>query len=586
MRLPTSLKSAPRSEAIVVCVALLLLLIPARAVSQAGSWSLTTPIPERRSGHTATQLLDGRVLLAGGWDFDVGPFQLPRGTSWLFDPDNASWKLAGNHLPATNAAATLLSDGRVLLTGGDPNPSNRMPLNQSQVFDPASETWSPTAAMLSPRAGHSQVLLDDGRVIAIGGQCWDPAVFNPPPCDPSVEVFDPDLDEWNALPVGGDGPSTVLADGRVLIGGTTIDPVSETSSPTTNPPSIQASRTMTRLLDGRVLIAGGGASEIFDPATDTFAPSGGMNVNRSGHRAVLLPDGRVLVAGGDQPATAEIFDLASGSWQAAASPSTPGSFSTLTALASGRILALGGDLGLAGGSGGSTIAELFSLTGTWQQVPLSPSAPPLTLLPGGRVATETHIYDPAIGVFTPRAGPPLPGGGPRPPKELLLPDGRLLRTHGYAEAIYDPAIDSWSTLAFAWDPEYTESALLEDGRVLLTGTVVDNNTFEFFNVANIYDPVTDVFDNTVPPPSLLLPTNGGGALTPLHDGRVLRAGGDPATVEIFDPTVEAGSTLVCSHSRTFRQRCCATARWSTSPSRAHRSSSTRRLGQHWPLGRP
>jgi hypothetical protein len=60
--------------------------------------------------------------------------------------------------------------------------------------------------------------------------------------------------------------------------------------------------TATLLLDGRVLVAGGGSNgtsaELYDPATGTWSPTGSMSVGRAGFTATRLADGRVLVAGG------------------------------------------------------------------------------------------------------------------------------------------------------------------------------------------------------------------------------------------------------------------------------------------------
>lgn len=70
------------------------------------------------------------------------------------------------------------------------------------------------------------------------------------------------------------------------------------------------SHTAMRLLDGRVLVAGGGtaSAELLDPKTLTWSATGDMTVARSGHTATLLPDGRVLVAGGS-PSTGASFSI-------------------------------------------------------------------------------------------------------------------------------------------------------------------------------------------------------------------------------------------------------------------------------------
>ena len=87
--------------------------------------------------------------------------------------------------------------------------------------------------------------------------------------------------------------------------------------------------TATRLLNGKVLIAGGqsgdssqASAELYDPLTGTFSQTGSMSDPRSFHTATLLADGRVLIAGGhrfNHPAstiaTAELYDPATGAFQ-------------------------------------------------------------------------------------------------------------------------------------------------------------------------------------------------------------------------------------------------------------------------------
>jgi hypothetical protein len=62
--------------------------------------------------------------------------------------------------------ATLLSDGRVLITGGFDSPGY---LATAELYDPQSGTFSPTGSMSSARSGATATLLSDGRVLITGG---------------------------------------------------------------------------------------------------------------------------------------------------------------------------------------------------------------------------------------------------------------------------------------------------------------------------------------------------------------------------------------------------------------------------------
>jgi hypothetical protein len=63
-------------------------------------------------------------------------------------------------------AAALLSDGRVLVSGGG------IPFTEvdtAQLYDPKSGTFSLTGSMLAGRSQATATLLDDGRVLIAGG---------------------------------------------------------------------------------------------------------------------------------------------------------------------------------------------------------------------------------------------------------------------------------------------------------------------------------------------------------------------------------------------------------------------------------
>jgi Galactose oxidase, central domain/Kelch motif len=129
---------------------LLCLTVAPLSVSRAdpavpGAWSFTGSMHHARQEHTATLLLDGRVLVAGG----EGSDGLALASAELYDINTGVWSLAGSLNRARSIhRATLLSDGRVLVAGGA---DNGIPLSSAELYDPATGTWSQTGSMAVAR---------------------------------------------------------------------------------------------------------------------------------------------------------------------------------------------------------------------------------------------------------------------------------------------------------------------------------------------------------------------------------------------------------------------------------------------------
>src|SRR6266498_2416511 len=136
------------------------------------SWTYTGNVSTARAGHTATLLRNGKVLVAGGFQsFGVG--SSPTNTSELYDPATGTWSETGN-LNGTRAwhAATLLRDGGVLIAGGWDGSSV---LKTAEVYDPSTGTWSVTGSFnsLRGRFDYSLTPLQNGKVLAAGGSDTD-----------------------------------------------------------------------------------------------------------------------------------------------------------------------------------------------------------------------------------------------------------------------------------------------------------------------------------------------------------------------------------------------------------------------------
>src|SRR5438046_4896444 len=90
--------------------------------------SLATP----RFGHTATLLSNGKVLVTGG--FAVGFDQTG---CELYDPATGTWTATGSlNFGRFGHAATLLPNGKVLVVGRDNSHKS------AELYDPATEKWT------------------------------------------------------------------------------------------------------------------------------------------------------------------------------------------------------------------------------------------------------------------------------------------------------------------------------------------------------------------------------------------------------------------------------------------------------------
>jgi Kelch motif/Galactose oxidase, central domain len=312
------------------------------------TFSPTGAMATARGMHTATLLADGRVLVAGGgpegW---AGDYTYLRSAE-LYDPRTGTFSPTGPMVATREYhTATLLLDGRVLIAGG--NDAGDRAVASAEVYDPKTGTFSPTGPMATARGFHTATLLADGRVLIAGG---DPAAWTSGgPFLASAEIYDPRTGTFS--PTGSlvegraEHAATLLADGRVLVTGGTdtgavslasaeiYDPSTGTFTATGSMSDGRVYQTATLLPDGRVLVAGGcpngrvyssnpqklASAEVYDPMAGTFSPTGPMTDGRTFHRAVLLADGRVLVTGGYGDvaplATAEIYDPATGTFSPA-----------------------------------------------------------------------------------------------------------------------------------------------------------------------------------------------------------------------------------------------------------------------------
>lgn len=341
-------------------------------LTDAGFRMLATSTLVPRISHTATLLPDGKVLIAGGRECDTlvfdNCFGNPLSSAELFDPATETFSATGSmSIARTGHTATLLTDGTVLVAGGV-NPASVIEAS-AEIYDPATGNFIPVGNMAEWRFSHTASLLGDGRVLIVGGYSGDSAFPSPTQTaeiyDPATQSFSPagDMPQAAALHI-----ASVLLDGTVLVAGGTdscdsqtavaiFDPAGNSFSAGMSMPSSRMEHTATTLNDGRVLITGGifiadcfdsgtyDTAVVFDPATSSYSSNLTMREPRSGHSATLLTDGKVLVVG----SVAELFDPATSTFAITGDPNVSRADRRATRLADGRVLF----------TGSNSVAEIY-----------------------------------------------------------------------------------------------------------------------------------------------------------------------------------------------------------------------------------
>ena len=142
---------------------------------------LTTP----RAVHRATRLADGSVILTGGCtEPGCGGADEARAPD-VFDPTTGRFTPGSPMLsPRVSGTATLLEDGRLLLVGGYPG-EGEAPTASAELYDPATGTFTSVGSLAVARADHTATLLRDGTVIVAGGYDDRGTALD------STELFDP-----------------------------------------------------------------------------------------------------------------------------------------------------------------------------------------------------------------------------------------------------------------------------------------------------------------------------------------------------------------------------------------------------------
>lgn len=345
--------------------------------------------------------------------------------------------------------------------------------------------------LIDLRMAHSSTLLNDGRLLIVGGMYFDGGYnFNVR----SAEVFNPSTQTFSSV----------------------TSPFNEYS----------AGHTATLLNDGKVMVFYENHTEVYDPVNNNWQIKSSSSDTRSGHEVVKFSDGKVFVFGGDYSMTAstELYDPILDIWTVKTSMATASRVNMATAFDSvtDDVYAIGGEDMLSGFA--TDILEKYSyVSDAW--VALSSMSVPRT----GH--TATWLLNDKILVI---------GGH----------DYGSSTTYSSIE-IYDPISDTWQSGAPMSQPRSNHQAvLLNDGRVVVYGGGTDGGDPALYRESvEIYDPATDTWSSQIH-----LNEKKGAWFTAnlLADGKIVYIGGlnkdnmSSGSVVIFDSVTETGGVTQAS----------------------------------------
>jgi hypothetical protein len=286
------------------------------------TWSSTGSMAVARRGHTATLMLDGKILVTGGFDGAI-----ESAATEIYDPATGIWTASG---PMTRGrkyhTASRLGDGKILIAGGIVA-TNVGDGRVAEIYAPLSGTFTsmplaPSSALMSsPRSKHTASVLSDGVTVVLAGG-FDPSV------QATTEVFTynsatPTSSTWAVGPslIQGrhDHAASILAGTKkiLLTGGytntteicdfTTLSAPNPSCSASTSMSETRALHTSTTLSNGKVLVIGGTDGSALLRSIELFTPTGAswetyakvLRTARAGHSSTLLSNGKVLISGAD-----------------------------------------------------------------------------------------------------------------------------------------------------------------------------------------------------------------------------------------------------------------------------------------------
>ena len=306
---------------------------------------LSDTMNDSRAFHNGVQLQDGRFMVIGG---NQGPYGSAGNyytkilnTCEIYDPATGTWSNTANMLThRAGANALVLPDGRVIVAGGsEGNASHNLAdisdllgtaMKTTEIYNPATNSWSWGPNMSEPKAGAMSVVLNDGRWMIAGG-ITHTTIFglDIPDFSNNISIYNPTTNSFSNAGTMKDkralGAMTVMGNGKVFIAGggggdiLNIGPIRKTEvyNPSNNSTTRKSDLSKdsafgvaVTLANGTAMVIGGANGSLDDPApinncwvyndaTGTLSAAASMPESHAGGVVLTAKDGTVFISGGE-----------------------------------------------------------------------------------------------------------------------------------------------------------------------------------------------------------------------------------------------------------------------------------------------
>lgn len=314
-------KKTKKQMLLILIGLILLLFVYVICASKQDKFVRTGDMNIPRSGHRATLLNDGRVLITGDSQ-----------AAELYNPKTGKFTLTGkmNEYRIFHSS-TLLKDGTVLLTGGVKGmkkvkghefSTQEIISSSAEVYDPKTEKFNNVGNMNTERKRHESILLPNGKVLIIGGFKWyiDEKNIKRAKLIKTVELYNPLTKVFKIVgntKIDHYGDKLILLkQGKVLIAGgrlnaeiydykahnskltAKISTDKNKSDYSLGTPILLKNRDHILFLDSRYLGLNSPNAHLYRVNKNEFKKLNSMNYSRSNFTATLLKNGKVLITGG------------------------------------------------------------------------------------------------------------------------------------------------------------------------------------------------------------------------------------------------------------------------------------------------